>query len=105
MDNIEMDAELQRLLTLFDESGFVPTTCMPDPEEAATEWKTHLVNYIQTMYKKIESLKDENKRLKLMLIDQRKETARAITNSIEYNLIKVLGHIKRNYGVEVKNDD
>lgn len=64
MDDIEMEAELQHLLTLFDDSGFVPTTLLPDPEEAATEWKTLLVNWVQTMYKKIESLQAKNAELR-----------------------------------------
>ena len=106
------------VLVTFDEMDFMPTTLLPDPEKATAEWKANLVAAIKEMDNHINVLNGKVKYLKekVEFLGKQnaklKRTNKAIQKQAEEKiaelyrvLFKPLKMIKRNYDVEVENDD
>lgn len=119
-------------LIMFDEMGFMPTLLLPDPEKATAGWKANLVAAIEEMYNHIDVLNskvkylkrridfvgEQNAELRHRIEATEKATAKSIADWIAFrafhggyaepvqNVLSELSDlIKRNYGVEAKNDD
>lgn len=78
----EMD--FQQLLDWLDKTRGGRTTIQLYHEDAETEWKVYVTNYIQTMQKKIESLQSKNAELKRTNEAIKKQAEEKIAECIEY---------------------
>lgn len=132
MNDDAFDARTYGLLAEFDSLGFLPTTLTPDPEKTAKEWKASLIAVIEEMYnhidvlnskvkylkRRIDFIGEQNAELRHRIEATEKATAKSIADWIAFrafhggyaepvqNVLSELSDlIKRNYGVEVENDD
>lgn len=132
MNDDMFDARTYGLLAEFDSLGFLPTTLTLDPEKTANEWKASLIAIIEEMYNHIDVLNskvkylkgrvdfiaEQNAELRRRIEAKERATAKNIADWIAFrafhggyaesvqNILSELSDlIKRNYGVEAKNDD
>ena len=102
----EMD--FQQLLDWLDKTRGGRTTIQLYHEDAETEWKVYITNYIQTMQKKIETLQSKNADLKRTNEAIQKATAQDILQQM-WNwkdrgtpFIADIQELADRYGVEVE---